>query len=133
MSETLYERIKRLRIENGLTQTELAYLIGYSDKSMISKIERGLIDISGNTIMKFAQIFHTSPRYLMDGDEQFAPPKPDKFVLDQPKNEEVRGLVRILNKMSPDKIEQVENLLLALYAKTSPELFEEKGTDEHDA
>ena len=35
------ERIKNLRKEKGLTQTELAHKIGYKDKTALSKIERG--------------------------------------------------------------------------------------------
>ena len=41
--ETMYERIRRLRKSIDMTQTELAVLMGYSDKSMIAKIEAGKV------------------------------------------------------------------------------------------
>ena len=44
--ETMYERIKRLRKAIDMTQTELASLMGYSDKSMIAKIEAGKVDLT---------------------------------------------------------------------------------------
>ena len=40
MSE-IYDRIKARRIELGLTVEQLAALMGYKDKSSISKIENG--------------------------------------------------------------------------------------------
>ena len=66
--ETLYDRIKRLRIVKGLSQDELARLVGYSSRSTINKIESGLIDISQKKITAFANALNTTPRYLMDGD-----------------------------------------------------------------
>lgn len=69
MAETLYERIKRLRIENNMNQTDLALALGYKDKTIISKIESGKIDISARKIMEFADALHTTPTYLMDGDK----------------------------------------------------------------
>ena len=44
MSE-IYDRIKARRIELGLTVEQLAALMGYKDKSSISKIENGKADI----------------------------------------------------------------------------------------
>lgn len=41
----LYENIKKYRLQKGLNQTELAELMGYSEKSMISKIENGKVDM----------------------------------------------------------------------------------------
>lgn len=54
---SLYKNIKKYRLENGWTQTELATKVGYSDKSMISKIEKGEIDLSQSQIWKFADVF----------------------------------------------------------------------------
>lgn len=40
----LYENIKKRRMELGMTQTELANKVGYSDKGMISKVENGKVE-----------------------------------------------------------------------------------------
>ena len=44
--ETIYERIRRLRQENNMSQDELAKKTGYTSRSTINKIEAGKIDIS---------------------------------------------------------------------------------------
>lgn len=72
-NETLGRRIRRKREENGLTQEELAKLMGYKDKSTIAKIENGTNDITQSKIAKFAEILGTTPSCLMgwnDGDAQ---------------------------------------------------------------
>ena len=60
----LYKNIKKYRLENGWTQTELANKVGYSDKSMISKIEKGEVDLSQSQIWKFADVFGISAPVL---------------------------------------------------------------------
>ena len=54
----LYENIKRRRNELNMTQTELAQKTGYSDKSMIAKIEKGVVDIPISKIDEFAKALH---------------------------------------------------------------------------
>jgi transcriptional regulator with XRE-family HTH domain len=61
----LYENIKKRRMELGMTQTELANKVGYSDKGMISKVENGKVDIPQSLIFKFAKALKTTPAYLM--------------------------------------------------------------------
>ena len=61
----LYENIKKRRMELGMTQTELANKVGYSDKGMISKVENGKVDIPQSLILKFAKALDTTPGYLM--------------------------------------------------------------------
>ena len=64
----LYKNIKKLRKEKGLSQTELAKLVGYSDKTMISHIENGCIDLSRSKIVDFAKALDVNPGYLMGWD-----------------------------------------------------------------
>lgn len=61
----LYKNIKKYRIESKLTQQELAEKAGYKDKSMIAKIEKGLVDLPQSKIITFADIFEVEPRDLM--------------------------------------------------------------------
>lgn len=51
----LYKNIKDRRLQLGLTQSELAAKLGYSDKTMISKIENGMVDMTQSRIIKFAE------------------------------------------------------------------------------
>ena len=64
----LYKNIKKIRKEKGLSQTELAKLVGYADKTMISHIENGCIDLSRSKIVEFANALDVSPGYLMGWD-----------------------------------------------------------------
>lgn len=67
--DSMYERIKALRIASGMSQSELAKKTGYADRSSIAKIESGVVDISQTKIQLFADALGTTVRYLMDGDE----------------------------------------------------------------
>ena len=53
--ETIYERIKKRRIQLGMTVEDLANKMGYKDKSSISKIENGKADIPQAKVLAFAQ------------------------------------------------------------------------------
>lgn len=63
--EKLYENIRKLRIEKGISQDELAQLAGYKDRSSITKIESGKVDLAQSKILLFAKIFGTTPSELM--------------------------------------------------------------------
>lgn len=62
---TVYDRIRQLRIEKRMTQTDLALKLGYKDGSMITKIESGSVDISQRKLVAFADALDTTPAYLM--------------------------------------------------------------------
>lgn len=64
-NKALGERIRARRKELKLTQTQLAELTGYSDKTAISKIEGSHTDLNQTKIMIFADALQTSPQYLM--------------------------------------------------------------------
>lgn len=72
----LYKNIKNRRIELNMTQTDLAKLLGYADKSMIAKIEKGAVDLPQTKILAFANALHISPGDLMglDGIKEDSPP-----------------------------------------------------------
>lgn len=61
----LYSNIKNRRLELGMTQSELAKKMGYSEKSMISKIESGKVDLPQSKIVDFAKALNTTPSALM--------------------------------------------------------------------
>ena len=63
--EQLYENIRKLRTEKGISQDELARLTGYKDRSSITKIESGKVDLAQSKIMLFAKVIGTTPADLM--------------------------------------------------------------------
>lgn len=61
----LYTNIKNRRKALGMTQAQLAEAAGYADKTMISKIEKGLIDLTQSKILAIADALRTTPKDLM--------------------------------------------------------------------
>lgn len=61
----LYKNIKEERLKKGWTQSDLAQKMGYSDKSMIAKIEAGKVDLPQTKIRLFAKIFNCTESQLM--------------------------------------------------------------------
>ena len=94
--ETMYDRIRNLRMERGMSQEDLAKAMGYSDRSMITKIEGGKVDISQKKVVAFAEVLSTTPGYLMDGD-----PAEEEL---ETANEEQRVLFRLARSAKPEAI-----------------------------
>lgn len=65
----LYENIKKLREQKGMSQDELAELTGYTSRSSIAKIEKGLVDLQQSKIIAFAKALGVSPSELMGWNE----------------------------------------------------------------
>ena len=76
------DRIRRKRIANGWSQEELAKRMGYSNKSSITRIEKGYNDVSQSKIVKFANILGTTIEYLMGWEElENTKPKTDIDII----------------------------------------------------
>ena len=77
---TIGNNISRIRKDLGLTQEDLAKLMGYKSKSTINKIELGINDIPQSKIVQFAQVLGTTPAELMgwkEEDERDSPTEAD--------------------------------------------------------
>jgi transcriptional regulator with XRE-family HTH domain len=110
----LYENIKKRRMELGMTQTELANKVGYSDKGMISKVENGKVDIPQSLILKFAKALDTTPGCLMGWSDQtsiFIEPKEPQGDREEALNEYAKRLYEHYQKASPE-IQKAVDLLL---------------------
>lgn len=70
------DRVKELRIKKGLTQLELAEMLGYKSKSSVAHIENGR-DIPRSMVVKLASVLDSTPAYLM-GWESDAPAQPEQ-------------------------------------------------------
>ena len=64
----LYKNIKKLRLEQNLSQDDLAKKVGYTSRSTIAKIESGKVDLNESKIKAFADAFNTTPQNLMGWD-----------------------------------------------------------------
>lgn len=105
---TLGERIKKLRLEAGLTQEELAKEIGYSTKTSISKIENDVLDINQSTIVALARALKTTPSVLMGWTETEKKP-PLKFP--NADEQELLTIYRNVNQEGQDYIMQTARMV----------------------
>lgn len=64
-TNTFGERIKKLRLDLGLTQEEVAAAVGYKSRSSINKVEIGFNEVSQSRVMMFARALRTNPAYLI--------------------------------------------------------------------
>lgn len=89
------ERIRSARERKGLSQEELAEIVGYSDKTAICKIEKGVRDIPRKKVDVFAAALGVSPAFL-EGYE-------NSEILQRMIQEEQRrpALVNLMSKLSP--------------------------------
>ena len=60
----MYPRIRDLRIDRDLSQTELANILGMS-QSGYSKYETGENDVPTAILIRLSQFYHTSVDYLL--------------------------------------------------------------------
>lgn len=67
---TVGNNIMNRRKALGMTQEDLAKLMGYKSKSTINKIELGINDIPQSKISKFAEVLSTTPAELMGWEEE---------------------------------------------------------------
>ena len=114
----LYRNIKKYRIQMGLSQDELAKKAGYTDRSSIAKIEKGLVDLPQSKIALFAKIFDVDPGILMgNGEEQDEAPAyyadPDarelaQFLFEHP---EYKVLFDGVRKVRKEDLEVIKALL----------------------
>lgn len=63
--DTLYEKIKARRKALGMTQEELAEKVGYCGKSMVSRVEKGEVNLSTSKIKAFAEALKISTYDLL--------------------------------------------------------------------
>ena len=61
----MYQRIRSLREDNDLTQTQLAKILGMSQTGY-SKYETGENDLPTGILIKLARLYNTSIDYLLN-------------------------------------------------------------------
>ena len=60
------KKIRERRIQLGMTQEQLAYKLGYKDKSAINKIELDKNDVSQTKLVRIAKALDVPPTYFID-------------------------------------------------------------------
>lgn len=65
----IHERIRYMRKLRKMSQDDLARLADYGDRSTISRIEKGEIDLPHSKVLAIADALRCSPQYILFGDE----------------------------------------------------------------
>ena len=107
---TIGKNISRIRRDLGLTQEELAKMMGYKSKSTINKIELGVNDIPQSKIVQFAEILGTTPAELMGWKEDDKSNSPSESNL----TEGEKMWLELYHKVSGETRDVLVNMMLSL-------------------
>lgn len=91
---TIGERIKKRRLELGMSQDELAKKIGYSSRSSINKIELDVQQLRQSKIMDIAIALNTTTSYIMGWDEPSEKEEPKEAL--SPSKQKLLDVIRNL-------------------------------------
>lgn len=122
--EEIGTRIRTMRKSRQMTQEDLAKSIGQSASS-ITMYETGRREPDFETLEALADVFNV-PLSSIVSDEKYD--SGVRYASEQPKNDDIRLLIRGLNKLTPEQVAQAKSVFRAMFAVTNPELFE--GDDE---
>jgi len=111
------ERIKRRRLEENMTQDELAKKLDYKSRASINKIELGFTDITQSKIAAFAKALDTTPAYLMGWENESGTADLVLAALD---------LKRDTNMSDEEALVEAERLILS-YAREKPATISDDG------
>ena len=109
----LYEKIKMLRKQKKISQEKLAILTGYSDRSSITKIEQGKVDLSETKITLFANALGTTPAYLLGWEQD---------TTSNSLSEKITTTVQQLNEENQNKTYKYAKNLLQFQNRTVKEV-----------
>lgn len=85
------------------------------------------------SITEMRQPFHPSVVEILDNKlKSVQSEKQPDDDQDEPKTDDIRLLIRGLNKLSPEQVAQAKNVFRAMFAITNPNLFDE-GDDDNGA
>lgn len=63
-------KIKQKRLEIGMSQREFSKKVGYTDHSIVTRIESGQVDLPLSKLKKISEILDVSVPWLMGMDEE---------------------------------------------------------------
>lgn len=108
---------------SGKMQKDLAEYVG-AKTTTVSGWTRGVSYPRADAMEKIAAFFGVPTSRLVGSSDNDSAERTE-----EPKNDDIRLLIRGLNKLSPAQIEQAKNVFRAMFAVTNPELFD-KGDDD---
>lgn len=98
------DRIRSRREELGMSQQELAKRAGYSTRSAIAKIEKGVSDITSSKLIEIANALQTTVSYLVNGEKYYLNEETEKIAQEAYDNPDMKSLFDMSRKMSPERL-----------------------------
>lgn len=113
---TVGERIKRLRENRGVSQSELAEKIG-TTKQNIYKYENGIVtNIPSDNIEAIAKVLYTTPAFIMgweaNGDDEL-----QQYLEELKNRSELRMLFKLAKNATKEDVEQAVRIIEAIAKK----------------
>lgn len=118
---TIGQRIKKRRLELGMSQEELAKKIGYSSRSSINKIELDVQQLRQSKIMDIAQALNTTTAYIMGWEDVEA----SNVIIDR--DEYLKKIMKIF-----EEIDDPHKARILAYAQAFYDMTKNKGGEENE-
>lgn len=123
--ESMSDRLRRLRVENNMTQEHVGKVLGVQ-KAAINKYETGNVEnIKRTSILKLAKLYGVKPSYLLCFDEEIDEYKTTDFHITADEKELVTNY-RELSEQGQEYIRQTMFIAKRTYKKTSMDSNMEK-------
>lgn len=127
MTKRFANAVLTRRKQLGLTQEELAKRVGTS-KQMVSKYELGQRSPKVAMANKFAAALETTLDDLLGVIRTSELMSQEEPVI--PKNDDIKLLIRGLNKLSPEQLDQAKAMFKVMFAPQYAELFTKENDDD---
>ena len=112
---TIGQRIRKRRLELGLSQEELAWRLGNKSRASVCTVEKDKEDLTTTRISQYAEALETTPAYIMGWeDEQGHPIESIQERLKKYNETDIIKALDILDaldKTSPDARAMIDGLL----------------------
>lgn len=118
------DRIKQARTALGYSAEQVAAFLQVSPATVYRYENGDISKLPSKFIKPLAEFLCVTPEYLMGWSDESVP------VQDQPKNDEIRLLIRGLNKLSPEQVEQAKNVMKAMFVQYADYFEKEKENNE---
>ena len=118
------DRIKQARTALGYSAEQVAAFLQVSPATVYRYENGDISKLPSKFIKPLAEFLCVTPEYLMGWSDESVP------VQDQPKNDEIRLLIRGLNKLSPEQVEQAKNVMKAMFVQYADYFENEKENEE---
>jgi transcriptional regulator with XRE-family HTH domain len=117
------ERIRQKRNQLGITQDALAQMAGYTSRSSINKIEKGLVDLPQSKLVEIADALLMPPSFLLgwDDDEDIAD---DDQITPEPTLTEAEQALLDLFRCVPAEQQEIVLAMIRAAVKKSPSVDE---------